>query len=162
MKKRMIVLSVLVLLIFSASIATYANNSTNLDVQAQKHIAKVNERLSIGYEDIVKTYEIDKNNYIKCGPEDIGDLVNGKIVAIDNLDSTKLWDILVYDFMNQHTIGSLEPVILAKNDGKEILFMFKDKDGNNICLKASKNTNNQWETGKEIRKGQPILAITTN
>lgn len=113
-------------------------------------------RLDNIWDEIKTLYNIDERDYIKVTLEDIH---KGKLKeksAIFN-DEKFLSDFnsAYNEFNSELKKGSSMPNLLVKKDKSEILYVFKDGEGNDILL-AKKAVASGWEVTKESKKGKKM------
>ena len=165
MKKKIIItLVVSFLLVTIISIGTNATSQTKKPqvlTEQQKHIkTQVDDNVNRGRMDIIKTFEIDQSQYIQIDP--IRDLPEFSISQGFIKDKKKVQSILqevIDPNLSEVPINSMLPLILISKDGNEVIFGYKQSDGNNV-ITVNKFKDNKWVKGnKNTLKGEVPLSI---
>ena len=129
--------------------------------EQQKHIkTQVDDNVNRGRMDIIKTFEIDQSQYIQIDP--IRDLPEFSISQGFIKDKKKVQSILqevIDPNLSEVPINSMLPLILISKDGNEVIFGYKQSDGNNV-ITVNKYQDNKWVRGNEkIQKGEVPRSI---
>ena len=109
---------------------------------------KLNEQSQIVWKDIKDTFKIDEKSYKNISIEMLY-----SEQSIDGIDKEIKREVLNY--IKEAPIGSYKPFILVKNDNKEVIVTYKDKDGVNILNKMQKS-NEKLVKSMESKKGCAI------
>ncbi|NJD01388.1 MAG: hypothetical protein FIA99_02030 [Ruminiclostridium sp.] len=128
------VISVIVLLIFSSIMLTNATGGTN------------GENLEAVWQDIKQTYSIDEQEYYRVRTDsELKQFLNGKLKGYTDKDIINQYDKIVnVDHRLKLPEGATEPILLLRNDCREIVFAYKEKDGRNI-LRIFKRNGDTWD-----------------
>lgn len=110
--------------------------------------AKINRMFDDVEADIVKSFNINGDSYTKVMLEDFPKFTKGEINNFSDVLFCKQIAITAQKEAHRIPIGSLEPFILINNNKQEFLFLYKDKDGNNICKKYSTSNINKSLTAE--------------
>jgi hypothetical protein len=94
---------------------------------------KVDEVLAEATSDIISTFKIDKNSYIKVELSEMPNFSKGKFQDFTDISFCQKATKIINSEIHSSPIGSLEPAILLNR--KELIFAYKDKDGMNFMKK---------------------------
>lgn len=120
---------------------------------------KVDQKLADAWEDIKNTNNFDLASY---GLLSFSDIANGDMTKKSPAFSNKNFNNDFYGFLREVQSkmkkGDLEPKILIKKDNSEVIFAYKDSDGNNI-VRTFERKNGKIDRSERKVKGKPVLDI---
>lgn len=134
----------------------YANLTTEQKKNKEEKKLKVDRMISDAESDIIKTLNINKNSYIKIDLSDLPSFSKGTFSSFNDASFYKEAVKRINSELMSVPEGSLEPVILANK--KEILFLYKDKDGTNF-IKEYKFVGNAFEKTSDNSKAGKRLSL---
>lgn len=125
----------------------------------QKHRKDlVDQRVNDSWNDIKKTFGItDRDKYFQLDISNFNSFQQGKGV-IDAEQAKSIYKEIIAPYLNELPVGSIRPLILINNDGKEVIFAYKEKDGSNI-VKISTKTEGKWIKTVDKKQGEPVTSI---
>jgi hypothetical protein len=127
--------------------------------EVKENQKKVDKKLADAWEDIKNTNKFDLASYDLLS---FSDIANGDMTKKSSSFSNKDFSNDFYGFLGEVQLsmntGDLEPKVLIKKDTSEVIFAYKDSDGNNI-VKTFKRNNDKIDRSEKKVKGKPVLVI---
>lgn len=156
------VLSILVIsgTAFAYTKVSHSKNITKILTDSQKIeiSTDMNKEFENVKQDIKKTHQINTKDYVEIDLNDLSSFTQGTLTGFNDKEFTQTASTVIFKAMNDSPVGSLKPIVLVKNDKKEILVAYKDNDGNNI-LEKSQKLENGWKTEKSSKNGSLVPSV---
>lgn len=159
--KRKIIITLAISVLLLSAVAGLANATSQTKKQQalteqQKHIKmQVDDNVNQAFKDIIQSFGIDQSQYVQI--DLIKDLPEFSIGQGFIKDKKKVQSILlevVNPNLGEVPINSMLPLILISNDGNEVIFGYKQADGNNV-ITVNKCQDNKWiRNYRKIQKGE--------
>ena len=164
MKRKVIItLAICFLLVSAISVATYASETKKQQILTEQQEnkktqgeANVNQALM----DIIQTFEINQSQYIQIDAiKGLPEFSVGQGFIKDKKKVQSILSEVIGPNLEKVPINSMIPLILISKDGNEVIFGYKQVDGNNV-ITINKYQDNKWIKGdKKIQKGELILRV---
>jgi hypothetical protein len=110
------------------------------------------------WQDIVKTCDIDTDEYLVLESDRFNAFFNGEIEGFDDKEFLEQVQPIINSWYFNLSSGSTRPFVLIKNDLSEVATAFKDKDGDNHLYTATKQGDN-WEESSVVKEGKAKLSV---
>jgi len=145
------------------SVATYASETKKQQILTEQQEnkktqgeANVNQALM----DIIQTFEINQSQYIQIDAiKGLPEFSVGQGFIKDKKKVQSILSEVIGPNLEKVPINSMIPLILISKDGNEVIFGYKQVDGNNV-ITINKYQDNKWIKGdKKIQKGELILRV---
>jgi hypothetical protein len=117
--------------------------------EKEAHAKEVRKMIDSAHKDIISSYNFNQNEYTIYHTSEYDNMMNS--IKDDKLKQKIGY--FIYKGLKDMPNGAIEPIFLMKNDSTEIVFVYKDADGNNICVKQNLNSE---KLDKQEVKGKPV------
>lgn len=165
MKRKIIITLAISVLLLSviAGLANATNQTKKQQVltEQQKHIKmQVDDNVNRALMDIIQTFEINQSQYIQIDLiKDLQEFSIGQGFIKDKKKVQSILQEVVDPNLREVPINSMLPLILISKDGNEVIFGYKQADGNNV-ITVNKYQDNKWvRNNKKIKKGEVPRSI---
>lgn len=102
--------------------------------------------------------KIDLSEYFQVSMDYLPEFSQGQTKITDKQQIQSILKNTISPDLKDTPNGSLEPLILIKNDGNEVIFAYKKEDGKNV-IKTHKLKDNKWESTSEKHEGKVPLTV---
>lgn len=160
MKRKVIIIFAISFLLLSViSGVTNASSQTKkqqiLTEQQKQHRMKVKTNVNRALMDIIQTFEIDQSQYVQIDAiTGLSEFSIGQGFIKDKNTVQRILKEVISPNLNELPIGSVLPLILISKDGNEVIFGYKQADGNNV-ITVNKYQDNIWvKANQKSQKGE--------
>lgn len=160
MKRKIIITCALSFLLLSViSGVTYASTQTKkqqiLTEQQKEQKMKVETNVNRALMDIIQTFEINQSQYVQIDAiKGLPEFSIGQGFIKDKNKVQRILKEVISPNLNELPIDSVIPLILISKDGNEVIFGYKQADGNNV-ITVNKYQDNKWvKANQKFQKGE--------
>lgn len=121
--------------------------------------SKVELRLQAAWDDIKKTEMIDDKTWVQYNIMDTDAFYQGKDPAFPDYKFCQAVASKIEPSIASQPFNTLKPTFFVKKDQSEIIFAYKDQQGNNY-IERTRMTKDGWsETEKTVKQGEKPMDI---
>lgn len=155
MNKKLVIVVIMALILTIGTVSYASKGVERTEEEKFQNKVRVDEMLNEVNSEVKKDFGINNTEYIELDTKTLNAVLNNELDTLKDQELSEQLNKIFRDSLIDFPVGSTKPTIMVNKNRKEIIFGYKDKDGNNI-LEVFTNSDESWIHEYKHMKGEPI------